>query len=109
MAVVILGTYNVYSAVFSINTGIGSLAISGITGFDLTNSSLNSVWDSTQSVFFNCERVTVTYAYVAGLPVWTVTFFSLPPLVSAGDTLVITLNIPDEFLDYSVLQKIAAA
>lgn len=97
---------NVYTAVF--NAGALTLTISGVLGFDLTTNMLNSVWDATVSQFFNCKRVTCTYAYVVGVPVWTYTFFSLPVGVGSGDTLVITLDIPDQLVDYVVDQYIAS-
>lgn len=109
MVISTLGTpNNVYTAVWNVTAGVATLVISGVTGFDLTAGMLNSIWDVTTSTFLNTKRVTCTYAYVAGLPVWTYTLFSVPVGTVTGDTLVITLDIPDALADYVVNQYIAS-
>lgn len=108
MKITLGGHNNIYTSAFAINTGVGTLAISGVQGFDLTDSMLDTVWDVTASKFIPCKRVTVSYAYVAGLPVWTYTFYSLPSGVAATDTLVITLDIPEIYANTAILQYSAS-
>lgn len=108
MKITLGGHNNIYTSVFTVTGSVATLAISGVQGFDLTTNNLDSVWDVTQSVFFNCKRVTVAYAYVAGLPVFTYTFFSVPAGVASGDTLVITIDVPDEYATIPLLQYSAS-
>lgn len=105
---VILGSpSNVYTAVF--NSTAKTLAVSGVTGFDMTDTTLQTIWDVTASKFIPCNRTTVALTYSAGLPVWTYTFFDLPSGVDSSDTLVIQIEIPDTCAIYSILQTLAVA
>lgn len=104
MKITVGGHNNLYTAVFTIVSTVGVLTISGVQGFDMTATNLDSVWDVTQSVFFNCKRVTCTYSYVAGLPVYVYNFYSLPAGVAASDSLVVTIDIPQIFANTAILQ-----
>jgi hypothetical protein len=95
MKVIVGGYNNVFTAVF--DESEKTLAISGVSGFDLTEDSLDNIWDTTASKEIPCKRVTMALTFVAGLPVYTYTFFSLPSGLADSDTLVITLNIPDAY------------
>lgn len=106
MQILLGGTHNVYTTVLSVSAK--TLTISGVTGFDLTDSSLSSVYSTTASLDIPCSRVTCALSQVAGKPVWTFTFFSLPATVADGDTLVIYLNVPDAGALYSVEEYIAS-
>lgn len=93
---VLLGTpNNIYTSVFSVSAK--TLTISGVTGFDLTDSSLSYIYDVTASKQIPSQRVTCTLTRVAGKPVWVFLFESLPSGVADGDTLTIYLNVPDAY------------
>ncbi len=102
MQVLVGGTSNLYST--ALDTTAKTLTISNVTGFDLTDSSLSSIYDVTATVDIPCSRVTCALTRVAGKPVWTFTFLSLPAGVANGDTLSIYLNIPQPYAQYSLQQ-----
>lgn len=100
------GKHNIYTAVFSVSAK--TLTISGVTGFDLTDSSLSYIYDVTASKQIPSQRVTCALTRVAGNPVWVFTFFSLPSGVADSDTLTIYINVPDNAAIYSVEDYIAS-
>jgi len=103
MIVPVGGKYNLYST--ALDTVAKTLTFSNIIGFDLQTPMIKSIWSTTHSVAFtlgiNVSQSVLTY--VAGLPVWTITFTTIPAGVANGDTLVILLDIPDALMNYSVL------
>lgn len=102
MRAVLGAPFNLYTAVF--DSTEKTLTISGVQGFDLTDSMLDSIYDSTITTFFDTKRVTLTWSYVSGRPVYVYTFFSIPETAASGDTLVITLDIPDVYANTAILQ-----
>lgn len=103
---VLVGTNNVLTSTF--DTTAKTLKINGCTAFDLTQESLEYIWDTTTSAEIPIGPVTgCTRAWVAGSPVFTYTFASLPSGVANGDTLLIYLQIPAMFTDFMVLQTLA--
>lgn len=102
----LVGTNNVLTSTF--DTTAKTLKINGCTAFDLTLESLEYIWSTTASKeipvspLTNCVRT-----WVAGSPVFTYTFASLPSGVANGDTLLIYLQIPAMFTDFLVLQTLA--
>lgn len=109
-ATVLVGSKNILTSTF--DTTAKTLKIANCTAFDLTLADLVYVWDTTQSkeiqstAVQNC--ISCTRAWVAGSPVFTYTFSSLPSGVANGDALLIYLQVPTEFMDFLVLQKISA-
>jgi len=104
---VILGSYNLYTK--TVDATAKTLVIGGVTGFDLTENSLDAIWDTTTSAFIPCKGVvTLVMTYVLGLPVYTYTFSSLPAGTAASDTFVITLDIPEYQANYAISQFLAS-
>ena len=103
MIVPLGGKYNLYSA--ALDTVAGTLTFSNIIGFDLETPMIKSIWSTTHSIGFqlgyNASQSVLTY--VAGLPVWVITFTTIPAGVANGDALVILIDIPDALMNYSVL------
>lgn len=109
MATILVGNSN-NILTSTLDTTAKTLKIANCTGFDLTQSDLQYVYSTTQSVAFSTNNVTgCTRTMVAGLPVFTYTFSALPAGVANGDTLLIYLNVPQEMMNFLVLQKIASA
>lgn len=102
MRVVLGGKYNLFSAVLDVTAK--TLTISNVIGFDLSPTSLSSVYSTTQSKPFLLGRnvVSCTSSLVAGLPVWVYTFSAIPSGVINTDTLVILLDLPLDYLNYSI-------
>jgi len=94
------GHNNIYTA--ALDTTAKTLTISGVLGFDLTDQSLNNIWDTTASKAIPCNRVTCALTRVSGQPVWVFTFLTLPSGLANGDTLVITLDVPEDKAAYAV-------
>jgi len=110
MATVLAGNKNnIYT--WALSTSAKTLTFSNITGFDLEVSSLQSVWSTNAGKFLTLgvNVVSCTLSYVAGLPVYTYLFGSIDSGIANGDTLIIRLQIPDAYLDYSALLYIAGA
>lgn len=101
MRTVLGGKYNLYSA--ALDTTAKTLTFSNIIGFDLETSML-TVWNTTRSASlpFGVYASPTVLTYVAGLPVWTITFTQLPAGWANGDTLVILIDIPDALMGFSV-------
>jgi len=94
----------------TLDTTAKTLKINNCTAFDLTQSDLQSVWDTTTSSAFSMTEVlSCVLTTVAGLPVFTYTFRTLPAGVANGDTLLVYLQVPQVMMDFLVLQKIAGA
>lgn len=92
----------------TLDTTAKTLKIAGCTAFDLTQSDLEYVWDSTTSSAFSMNNVvSCVRTWVAGAPIFTYTFSALPAGVANGDTLLVYIQIPTDFLNFLTLQKIA--
>lgn len=112
MANVIVGNKNnIYTS--ALNASTKTLSLSNITTFDMQYGSLISVYNVTRAAFFNFENTSPSNFTKTpdsnGLPVYNWIFDTLPAATANADVLVITISIPDQFLDYSVLLVIAAA
>lgn len=109
-ATIVVGSKNILTSTF--DTTAKTLKIANCTAFDLTLADLVYVWDTTQSkeiqstTVQNC--ISCVRTWVAGSPIFTYTFSSLPSGVANGDTLLIYLQVPEFALNYLVLQKISA-
>ncbi len=95
---------NLYSYTWAVAAGVGTLTISGVQGFDLTQAALDTIYDTTLSAFINCKRVTVSYNYLAGLPVWVYTLPYIPTAAQSTDALVVTLDIPQIYAAIALQQ-----
>jgi len=96
------GIYNKMSAAF--DTVAKTLTISGCAGFDLTQGDLISVYNTTRSsnMPIGTQLISCTLSYVAGLPLFTYLFNTIPAGYANGDTLVIRVQIPDWVAVYSL-------
>lgn len=101
MHVILGGKYNLYSAVFSASAK--TLVISNCVNFDLTAASMVSVYNTTHAGFFGQNALTCVKSVVAGLPVFTFQFQTVPSSSADIDTLVIILDIPENQSVYSIL------
>jgi len=106
-AQIICGQNNLLGYTFDVSEK--TLAITGCTAFDLVLGSLSSVYNTTTSEdvpkwsLVSCERTVES-----GLPVFTYTWEQdFPAGMADSDTLLIYLDIPKQFLDYLVLEKVA--
>ena len=115
MALIQVGKANLYTS--ALDVVAKTLTITGVLTFSLNQDDLDHVWDTTKSVMLysqvavgtiNYEITNFTYTYVAGIPQYVWTFASLPATAVNGDTLVVVLNVPDQFLDYTALEKLAS-
>ncbi len=102
MRVPLGGKYNLYSA--ALDTVAKTLTFSNIIGFDL-ETPMVTVWNSTRSASlpFGVNASQTVLTYVAGLPIWTITFVTIPAGWANGDTLVVLIDVPDALMVYSVL------
>jgi len=110
MATVLAGNKNnIYT--WALSTSAKTLTFSNITGFDLEMSSLQSVWSVTANKYLTLgvNVVSCAIVYAAGLPTYVYTFTAIDSGIANSDTLIIRLQIPDAYLDYSVLLYIAGA
>ncbi len=110
MAKILLGNKNnLYTA--TLNTGAKTLTFNNIIGWDMSATTLVSVYDSTTASYFTLGKniLSVTYSYVLGLPVWVVTLNVLPVGAANGDTLVILMNVDEVNAMYDILVVIAGA
>lgn len=100
-----VGVTNNLTATF--NATAKTLAIAGCTAFDLTVADMVYVWNTTRSAAFSLTNVTMARTWSSGQPLFTYTFGTVPTSSADGDTLVIYLQVPTEFMNFLVLQKIA--
>jgi hypothetical protein len=106
MATIVVGNTNKLSSTLDITAK--TLTIAGCTAFDLTLSDLNYIWSSTQSKTLSVKpAISCVRSWVAGSPLFTYTFESIQSAIANGDTLLVYLQVPQEFMDFLVLQKIA--
>lgn len=108
---IIVGKQNIFTSSFNATTK--TLAISGVVEFQpnvTANApgSLVEVFDVTQGLDIPLTNVTVAKTKVAGLPVWTFTFPSLPVGVATGDTLLIFFELDLPTATYTVLKYSAS-
>lgn len=108
---IIVGKQNIYTSVLNVTNK--TLAISNVLEFQPnlipnTPGFLVSVYSVTQSAAFNLTGATVAKTTVAGLPVWTFTFLSIPAGVLVGDTLLIAFELDLPTAQYSVLKYSAS-
>lgn len=108
MAIVKVGTNNnIYTAAF--NAAAKTLTLSKIINFDMQIDNLISVYDVTVSLPFVFTGMTFSKVMVGAYPTYVWTFLSVPAGSANTDTLDIMIQIPDNYLNYSVLQSIATA
>jgi len=110
---IVIGKQNVYTYTF--NAAAKTLAISGVLEFSPnvipnTPGYLVGVYDAAVGVAanFNMNGVTVAKTIVAGLPVWTFTFPTLPSGVANGDTLTVSFELDLPTAQYSLLRYSAS-
>lgn len=103
MRIVAGGKFNLLSWV--LDTTAKTLVISNAVGFDIEAASIQSIWSTTASVAQPVGKNVVSnvLTYVAGLPVWTLTFTTMGAGIANGDTLIILLDVPDNEALYSIL------
>lgn len=104
---IIVGKQNTFTYTF--NATNKTLAIAGILSFHpvLNPNSVGSIidiYDVTQSVDIPLTNATLAKTIVAGLPVFTITFPSLPVGVLTADTLLIFIELDPTQAIYSLLQ-----
>lgn len=113
MANIIIGNKNnIYTSAF--NAAAKTVALSNITTFDMQFDNLISIYNVTRAAFFNFENMFSASNFAKtydsnGLPVYTWTFDEVPAASANGDTLIITISIPDVFLNYTALLVISGA
>lgn len=108
---IIIGKQNIFTSTF--NATSKTLAISGVVEFQpnvIANSpgSLVEVFDVTQGFDIPLTNVTVAKTKVAGLPVWTFTFPTLPAGVVTGDTLLVFFELDLPTAMYTVAKYSAS-
>lgn len=107
MAIVKIGTNNnIFTA--TLDAAAKTLTIKNVTTFSLNEENLERVYNITRSALFP-GPISFTYNWVAGLPEYVWTFDTLPAATANGDTLKVFITVPDQFLDYTILQQIATA
>ena len=112
MGYIIVGNKNnIFTYAF--NAAAKTLAISNNTVYDMQYPTLKSVYNVTRSAFFNFENTTPdSFAKTLdsnGLPVYTWTFDQVPAASANTDTLIVTVDCPNDKMDYTVLLVIAGA
>lgn len=101
MNVILGGKHNLYMA--ALDVVAKTLIISGVNNFPLDKHSLVSVYDTTVSLpFVFTPILNFSWAYVAGLPVYTWTFSQVPAGSANTDTLSIVIDIPQNQSAFSV-------
>lgn len=108
MASIIVGNNNnILTAAF--NASAKTVAISHCSVCDLDIQNLVSIYDTTVSLYFNLTGVTCAQSTSGGLNVYTYTFLTVPAGSANGDTLIITLNVPQAAAQYMNSQKATGA
>lgn len=116
MARLIIGHQNNYSYVFT--PSVGTLVIKGILNWSivasptpLTNQnvqvgSIASIWDVTNQLQVPLSNMSVakTFDTTTQIPIYTITWTTLPAGFSNGDTLAITVNTTYECVMLSLLE-----
>lgn len=109
MSQIIVGNKNnIFTSTFVASTK--TLSIANCNNFPLDLASLVSVYDTTTGSAFNMlQPITFSWDYVNSQPVFTWVFTTVPAGVANSDTLIITLEVPQNQMEYSAQLVVNAA
>jgi len=105
MAQLIVGAQNTLTYTWTVDTGVGTLVVTGETAWDLHREDILRIFNTTHAGEFGISATTTfSNTFASGLPTWTWVFTNLPAGTVSGDTLLIYLNVTEQQLLIALMQ-----